>query len=216
MRRTTAAALLKKLEMDKRSDYKICCVVDRILNFEISYETNARTFHHNVRNVRYSSRHYHSITTLLGTSSVQVKPIEVLTKKFPSAFSLLNTIVIDDQSRQAILNPFNYMKVRPFRPTTAPSENDNDLLFLASFLREIAPYIRATARIADGKGTAEDKEEASKIIFERERNALSQSGHPMYYFEKQDKPKDLRSIPLRFWKQIAMMQIQGKVREGAA
>jgi ubiquitin-like domain-containing CTD phosphatase 1 len=70
--------------------------------------------------------------------SHQVKPLELIWRKFPDYYSSKTTIHIDDLSRNFALNPSNGLKIRAFKDAELTRTNDFELLLLTRYLLLIA------------------------------------------------------------------------------
>ena len=69
----------------------------------------------------------------------QVKPLAVIWGKFPGVYTPKNTIMFDDIRRNFLLNPQNGLRIRPFREAHLNRTKDRELLYLAQYLKDIAP-----------------------------------------------------------------------------
>ena len=69
-----------------------------------------------------------------------VKPLPVIWQKYPSLYSEKNTIMFDDVSRNFLLNPFNGLKIRPFKRAHLTRTTDQELVYLRQYLMMIASY----------------------------------------------------------------------------
>lgn len=69
-----------------------------------------------------------------------VKPLPVIWQKYPTLYSEKNTIMFDDVSRNFLLNPFNGLKIRPFKRAHINRTTDRELFFLTQYLMMIASH----------------------------------------------------------------------------
>ena len=73
----------------------------------------------------------------LGMVNLQVKPLGVIWGKFPQ-YNKDNTIMFDDLRRNFLMNPFNGLKIRPFRNAHTSRSTDKELLKLSAYLKKIS------------------------------------------------------------------------------
>ena len=73
----------------------------------------------------------------LYTFNFQVKPLGVIWGKFPQ-YNKDNTIMFDDLRRNFLMNPFNGLKIRPFRNAHTSRSTDKELLKLSAYLKKIS------------------------------------------------------------------------------
>lgn len=110
-------AKLTELDMLMHPDYKISFVLDRTSMFSITSERG-----------RVERRH-------------EVKALEIIWRKFPEGkFGPVNTIHIDDLSRNFALNPQSGLKISPYKhsQTTNVASTDRELYYLMRYLSLIA------------------------------------------------------------------------------
>nr|CAG4648097.1 EOG090X0A5K [Moina brachiata]SVE93151.1 EOG090X0A5K [Moina brachiata] len=70
---------------------------------------------------------------------LDVKPLAVIWGKFSGVYTSKNTIMFDDIRRNFLLNPQNGLRIRPFREAHLNRTKDRELLYLAQYLKDIAP-----------------------------------------------------------------------------
>ncbi|KAJ8920209.1 hypothetical protein NQ315_011870 [Exocentrus adspersus] len=70
---------------------------------------------------------------------MEVKPLGVIWGKFKQ-FSSKNTIMFDDIRRNFIMNPKNGLRIKPFREAHLNRDNDNELLRLSKYLKDLAEH----------------------------------------------------------------------------
>lgn len=68
---------------------------------------------------------------------IEVKPLGVIWGKFPQ-YNKDNTIMFDDLRRNFLMNPFNGLKIRPFRNAHTSRSTDKELLKLSAYLKKIS------------------------------------------------------------------------------
>ncbi|XP_004926155.1 ubiquitin-like domain-containing CTD phosphatase 1 [Bombyx mandarina] len=69
--------------------------------------------------------------------TIDVKPLGVIWGKYPQ-YSSKNTIMFDDIRRNFIMNPKSGLKIRPFRQAHLNRDKDRELLYLSTYLKDIA------------------------------------------------------------------------------
>lgn len=69
-----------------------------------------------------------------------VKPLPVIWEKYPTLYSQKNTIMFDDVSRNFLLNPYNGLKIRPFKRAHFTRATDRELFNLTQYLMMIANH----------------------------------------------------------------------------
>ena len=67
----------------------------------------------------------------------QVKPLGVIWGKFPQ-YNKDNTIMFDDLRRNFLMNPFNGLKIRPFKNAHTSRDSDTELIKLSAYLKKIS------------------------------------------------------------------------------
>lgn len=67
----------------------------------------------------------------------EVKPLEIIWKKFPQVYNATNSIHLDDLSRNFALNPQNGLKIKAFKDA-AQNQNDSELVGIARYLLQIS------------------------------------------------------------------------------
>lgn len=110
-------AKLTELNMLMHPDYKISFVLDRTSMFSITSQRG-----------RVERRH-------------EVKALEIIWRKFPDGqFGAVNTVHIDDLSRNFALNPQSGLKISPYKHsrTTNAAATDRELFYLMRYLSLIA------------------------------------------------------------------------------
>nr|SVE77752.1 EOG090X0A5K [Daphnia lumholtzi] len=70
---------------------------------------------------------------------LDVKPLAVIWGKFAGIYSSKNTIMFDDIRRNFLMNPQNGLRIRAFRDAHQNRDKDRELLYLAQYLKDIAP-----------------------------------------------------------------------------
>nr|SVE75905.1 EOG090X0A5K [Daphnia hispanica] len=70
---------------------------------------------------------------------LDVKPLAVIWGKFVGTYSSKNTIMFDDIRRNFLMNPQNGLRIRAFRDAHQNRDKDRELLYLAQYLKDIAP-----------------------------------------------------------------------------
>lgn len=70
---------------------------------------------------------------------LDVKPLAVIWGKFPGVYTSKNTIMFDDIRRNFLMNPQNGLRIRAFREAHLNRDKDRELLYLAQYLKDIAP-----------------------------------------------------------------------------
>ncbi|KZS18697.1 Ubiquitin domain-containing CTD phosphatase 1 [Daphnia magna] len=70
---------------------------------------------------------------------LDVKPLAVIWGKFSGIYSSKNTIMFDDIRRNFLMNPQNGLRIRAFRDAHQNRDKDRELLYLAQYLKDIAP-----------------------------------------------------------------------------
>nr|CAG4651179.1 EOG090X0A5K [Simocephalus serrulatus]SVE94387.1 EOG090X0A5K [Simocephalus serrulatus] len=70
---------------------------------------------------------------------LDVKPLAVIWGKFNGVYSSKNTIMFDDIRRNFLLNPQNGLRIRAFREAHLNRDKDRELLYLAQYLKDLAP-----------------------------------------------------------------------------
>nr|CAG4647251.1 EOG090X0A5K [Megafenestra aurita]SVE92537.1 EOG090X0A5K [Megafenestra aurita] len=70
---------------------------------------------------------------------LDVKPLAVIWGKFSGVYSSKNTIMFDDIRRNFLLNPQNGLRIRAFREAHLNRDKDRELLYLAQYLKDLAP-----------------------------------------------------------------------------
>lgn len=70
---------------------------------------------------------------------IEVKPLGVVWGQFDE-FNETNTIMFDDMRRNFLMNPQNGLKIRPFRQAHLNRDTDNELLYLAAYLKHLAEF----------------------------------------------------------------------------
>lgn len=80
--------------------------------------------------------HVHSLRNGVAVQH-QVKALPIIWSKFPQ-WSALNTIHIDDLSRNGVCNPGQLLKISPFRDARKSGKTDRELKYLSRYLVQIA------------------------------------------------------------------------------
>nr|SVE85644.1 EOG090X0A5K [Daphnia pulicaria] len=70
---------------------------------------------------------------------LDVKPLAVIWGKFTGVYTSKNTIMFDDIRRNFLMNPQNGLRIRAFRDAHQNRDKDRELLYLAQYLKDIAP-----------------------------------------------------------------------------
>lgn len=70
-------------------------------------------------------------------AAIGVKPLALLWRKYPG-FSAKNTIIIDDERRNFLMNPQSGLEIMPFKLNQDNCNDDVELQFLTEYLVEIA------------------------------------------------------------------------------
>ena len=68
---------------------------------------------------------------------IEVKPLGVIWGKF-SQYNKDNTIMFDDLRRNFLMNPYNGLKIRPFKNAHTSRATDTELLKLSAYLKKIS------------------------------------------------------------------------------
>ncbi|CAG9460943.1 unnamed protein product [Pedinophyceae sp. YPF-701] len=74
-----------------------------------------------------------------GEPSFSCKPLQYIWKKFDGTYTPDNTLIVDDLSRNFVMNPQQGLKCVPFRHCHTTGKNDTELRGLADYLDLIAP-----------------------------------------------------------------------------
>jgi len=67
----------------------------------------------------------------------EIKPLQVIWSKMPH-YSAINTLHIDDLSRNFAMNPLNGVKIKDFKNVNTTKATDKELLYLKQYLMNIA------------------------------------------------------------------------------
>ncbi len=70
---------------------------------------------------------------------MKVKPLAVIWGKFAGVYTSKNTIMFDDIRRNFLMNPQNGLRIRAFRDAHQNRDKDRELIYLAQYLKDIAP-----------------------------------------------------------------------------
>nr|SVE76534.1 EOG090X0A5K [Daphnia longispina] len=70
---------------------------------------------------------------------LDVKPLAVIWGKFAGVYTSKNTIMFDDIRRNFLMNPQNGLRIRAFRDAHQNRDKDRELIYLAQYLKDIAP-----------------------------------------------------------------------------
>ncbi|CAG0890514.1 unnamed protein product [Darwinula stevensoni] len=101
---------MKLLKVSSNSSYKIVCFMDDLAMISVMSEKHG---------------------------FVNVKPLGVIWGKYPQ-YKPSNTIILDDCSRNFLMNPQNGLKIPPFREAHLNRHKDRVLLHMSQYLKSIA------------------------------------------------------------------------------
>ncbi|MCO5549540.1 hypothetical protein L7F22_003012 [Adiantum nelumboides] len=103
--------------------YQISFVLDRTPMFSVRYNPKNESGS-STSNEHKTKRNKH-----------EVKALEIIWRRFPDLFGAHNTIHIDDLSRNFAMNPFNGLKIKPYKHSPRP---DGELPALRDYLLKLA------------------------------------------------------------------------------
>ncbi|KDE08451.1 hypothetical protein MVLG_01233 [Microbotryum lychnidis-dioicae p1A1 Lamole] len=67
----------------------------------------------------------------------EVKALPILWAKFPTYYSSLNTIHVDDLARNFAINPRNGLRVKAYKDAMRSGANDSELVYVAKYLLQL-------------------------------------------------------------------------------
>jgi ubiquitin-like domain-containing CTD phosphatase 1 len=81
----------------------------------------------------------------------EVKPLELIWRKFPERYSAANTVHVDDLSRNFALNPQQGLKITAYKEPLRARGSDRELRSLAFYLVHIALHVPDFTTLSHGK-----------------------------------------------------------------